>query len=132
MSIQIQQFLKNTANAYPDLVKLDSAGKSFEGREMSYVRISKNGGTSSRAIIVDAGIHAREWIAPPVAIYLIQQLVTNQATNAAMLDDLDWYIMPLVNPDGYEYTHTKVSADRGQARVRSAGYFQWSHVTLPT
>ncbi|KAK3927537.1 Carboxypeptidase B [Frankliniella fusca] len=106
---EIQQFLNDTAAAYPNLVKLEQAGKSFEGRDMTALRISKNGGDSPRAVFVDAGIHAREWIAPPVAIYLIQQLTQQAAANDALLDGLDWYILPLVNPDGYEYTHTRTN-----------------------
>ena len=26
----------------------------------------------------------------------------------ALVDMYDWYILPVVNPDGYEYTHTHV------------------------
>ncbi|XP_026272805.1 carboxypeptidase B-like [Frankliniella occidentalis] len=119
---EIQQFLQQTADAYPHLATLEQAGKSFEGRDMTALRISKNGGTSARAIFVDAGIHAREWIAPPVAIYLIQQLTQQAEANDALLDGLDWYIMPLVNPDGYEYTHTR---DRFWRKNRSTQSSRW-------
>ena len=97
------------AQTHADIATLESAGRSFEGRELWVLRISKSGNKAARAVYVDAGIHAREWIAPPVAVYLIQQLTDNQDANADLLEDLDWYIMPLVNPDGYEYTHTRVS-----------------------
>jgi len=26
-----------------------------------------------------------------------------------LMDDFDWYFLPIANPDGYEYTHTNVS-----------------------
>ena len=45
------------------------------------------------------GIHAREWISPAVATYIIQQLVEVPA-NSKMFFDVDWYIMPVMNPDG--------------------------------
>lgn len=59
---------------------------------------------------MDAGIHAREWIAPATALYLINQLVEHSSEHQDLLQDMDWYILPLVNPDGYEYSQTKVNS----------------------
>lgn len=59
-------------------------------------------------ILVDAGIHAREWIAPAFALYLLRELIENK-THEHMIKNVDWFIIPLLNPDGYEYSHTKVS-----------------------
>lgn len=56
------------------------------------------------------GIHAREWIAPATVTYILNQLLTSTklaVTTAAK--NYDWYFFPVVNPDGYEYTFTKVS-----------------------
>lgn len=73
------------------------------------IRIS-NGGTDNKSIIfIEAAIHAREWIAPPVALYIIHQLVEN-SSYANLYEDVEWVIFPVVNPDGYEYTHTDVSS----------------------
>lgn len=57
-------------------------------------------------IIIEAAAHAREWITPPVALYIVQQLV-DRADNL-LLDQIDWIIIPLVNPDGYEYSRNVV------------------------
>ena len=104
---EIVRYLKEVQKQHSDIATLESVGKSSEGRDLWVLRLSKAGNKAAKAIYVDAGIHAREWIAPPVAIYLIQQLTENSKDNADLLDGLDWYIMPLVNPDGYEYTHTR-------------------------
>jgi murein tripeptide amidase MpaA len=53
---------------------------------------------------VDSGIHAREWAAHMATLYLIYQLVERSAMNNDLLDNLDWVIIPVVNPDGYEYS----------------------------
>jgi murein tripeptide amidase MpaA len=50
-------------------------------------------------------MHGREWISPAVALFVMKQLVENYEKNRGLVDKLDWYIMPVVNPDGYEYTH---------------------------
>ncbi|KAK4007902.1 hypothetical protein OUZ56_013062 [Daphnia magna] len=58
----------------------------------------------SRVELINIGIHAREWISPALATYIIRQLVEVPA-NEALLCNVDWFIMPVMNPDGYEYSH---------------------------
>jgi len=48
---------------------------------------------------IDGGIHAREWISPAAVTYIIDFLVENSENL-----ETDYYILPVVNPDGYEYT----------------------------
>ena len=58
------------------------------------------------------GIHAREWVSPTSGLYTIEQIIQNHinAINGDPFDEdvvaVDWYIIPLLNPDGYEYSHT--------------------------
>lgn len=62
---------------------------------------------------IDAGIHAREWIAPAVVLSVIDELTRGYSRDPVVqniMDSIDWYILPVMNPDGYEYTHTKVGA----------------------
>ncbi|KAJ8922113.1 hypothetical protein NQ315_004047 [Exocentrus adspersus] len=101
---EITAYLAQLATNYPDTVKTEVVGRSFEGRDIMLIRIS-SGGTNKTTIFAEAAIHAREWIAPPVALYVINQLVENPE-NAYMYEDVDWAIIPVANPDGYEYTHT--------------------------
>lgn len=75
---------------------------------MYMVRISANPLANNPIIFIDGGIHAREWIAPAVVTYIIQELVENE-NNRYMIENVDWVFIPVVNPDGYEYTHTDVS-----------------------
>jgi len=54
---------------------------------------------------IDGGIHAREWISPATVTFMIHQLVEVQdPSDADLIENLDWYILPVVNPDGYEHT----------------------------
>ena len=64
------------------------------------------------------GIHAREWIAVSTALYLIHNLVESfrEPLEGDDKDDdsddtndyakVKYYIMPLLNPDGYEFSQT--------------------------
>ncbi|XP_046969704.1 carboxypeptidase B-like, partial [Vanessa cardui] len=65
-----------------------------------------NSNASNSAVWMDAGIHAREWIAPAVATYISDHIVRNFATLPSSMTNKDWYFHPVVNPDGYEYSHT--------------------------
>ena len=57
--------------------------------------------------IVNAGIHAREWIAHAVCTYMIDWLINGEGND--ILDKLNFHILPMANPDGYEYSHDRVS-----------------------
>jgi len=103
---EINAYLQELAVNYPQLVTLESIGKSYQGRDMVVIKISSGGGGTRPVILVDGGIHAREWVAPGMALYIINQLVEKNATNSALTDAVDWYILPVLNPDGYEYSHT--------------------------
>lgn len=110
--MQINVYLDELAKRHPDTVKVKSIGKSSEGRDMKIIHISTATNESAKgrpAIWIDAGIHAREWIAPATALYIIHQLVENASHTADLTRDVDWYILPVMNPDGYEFSHTTVS-----------------------
>lgn len=42
-------------------------------------------------------------------VYLLYQLVENYSANMELLRNVDWVVVPVVNPDGYVYTFTNVS-----------------------
>ena len=46
-----------------------------------------------------SGIHAREWISPATATYIMRELAENK-NNADLIDFFDFYILPVANPDG--------------------------------
>ena len=47
---------------------------------------------------------AREWISPAAVTWMLNELVENEAYGY-LLEKLDWYFLPVHNPDGYAYTH---------------------------
>ena len=70
--------------------------KTYEGRDIKVVRVSSNPSARKPAILLDCGIHAREWVSPTFCLYAIDRLVET----GAMLDTFDFYLIPVANPDG--------------------------------
>lgn len=61
-------------------------------------------------IFLEANIHAREWITSATATWFLNELLTS--TEPAIRDlaeNIDWYILPVFNVDGFVYSHTVVS-----------------------
>lgn len=87
---------------YPSMAQVEVIGKSTEGRPMKLIKISSlESGTSDKksAIWIDGGIHAREWISTAVVTYFINQLLTKSEDYEDILSKVDFYILPVVNPD---------------------------------
>ncbi|XP_068619132.1 uncharacterized protein [Battus philenor] len=119
-SEEINEYLDKLGEEYPELVTVINPTLSYEGRQIKYVRISTTRFEDLRkpVIIIDAGVHAREWITPPVALYIIHQLVVN-IVDENLTERLDWVIIPLANPDGYEFS---IAEDRMWRKTRSKAH----------
>lgn len=89
-----------------DFVTTETIGKSFEGRAMRVAKICRGGCGNKPAAWIDGGIHAREWISPATVTWMLKELVENDADHPDLTENMDWYILPVHNPDGYEYTRT--------------------------
>ena len=90
------------------LVDIRTVGQTHESRNISLVAISRNASEEKPIIFINCGIHAREWIAPAVCVWMIHQLIAPDVDDV-LLDTFDWWIVPLANPDGYVYTWSHVS-----------------------
>ncbi|KAF9794650.1 hypothetical protein SFRURICE_016451 [Spodoptera frugiperda] len=106
----IYEWLQDLEKTYPTEIKLTTIGRSYESREIIAVRIALKGSKMRSKVIVEGGIHAREWIAPAFVTYLINQIIHAPNSNNPELKEIaltyEWYFVPVLNPDGYEYSHT--------------------------
>lgn len=103
---EINEFLTNILLDYENVTSEVVIGKSFEGREIRGIRISFNNETENStklAILVDGGIHAREWVSTVSVLYTIYHLLEN-SSYSDLMENADWYLFPLLNPDGYIYS----------------------------
>jgi len=106
----IYTWMDTLAKRFPHKLRIQTIGQSVEGRDIKLARIGTRNSRRrqlgpKRAIFIEGGIHAREWISPATVTYIIRDLVTNPRHDS-MLDNYDFFVLPVVNPDGYEYTHT--------------------------
>lgn len=91
-------------------VEVLDAAASVEGRRVLVVKVTDpNSPQPKKKIWIEGGIHAREWISPAVATYILHLLVTNESWRE-LLKVTEWYIVPVANPDGYQYTFTSERA----------------------
>lgn len=104
----INEWLDTMVSRYDSVASAVSIGKSLEGRDMKVIQICASGACGRKpAIMMDAAIHAREWITVPTLMYIINGLLSDEDSDVkALVDKYDWYFLPVANPDGYEFTHT--------------------------
>lgn len=60
-------------------------------------------------IFIESTIHAREWVTVATATYFLNELLTSSDPSIVDLaQNYDWVFVPVLNVDGYSYTHTRV------------------------
>ncbi|KAI2617837.1 hypothetical protein GGR54DRAFT_607138 [Hypoxylon sp. NC1633] len=104
--------------------ELIEAGSSFEGRPIQGIHLWGSSGKNSKpAVFFNGNVHAREWITSMVVEYLLYQIVTgyeNDTTVQTALDNYDFYVLPVVNPDGFVYTQTNYRLWRKNRQTRDS------------
>ena len=116
---EVNAYMDALASRYPDLARVRPLGTSIEGRPIRALEIS-HGGTVG--IAINGGHHAREWISVMVPICIADRLAAGYSRDARIrriLDAARFFIVPVVNPDGYHYTWT---VDRNWRKNRRGGY----------
>lgn len=91
-------------------VLLSNERRKFMSQRMSACR--SRDASKKAVILIDAGIHAREWCSISAALYCISQLTENLMKNKILLQNFDFVIVPVVNVDGYEYSRTMVRTEK--------------------
>ncbi len=105
----LSRILHEYAQEYPDLVRLESIGKSYEKRDIWLVTLTSQatGADNTKpALWVDGNIHATEISPSSACLYLINRLVTEYGSTPEItrcLDTRTFYICPRLNPDGAEW-----------------------------
>ncbi|POS74929.1 carboxypeptidase A4 [Diaporthe helianthi] len=103
-------FLNDLQASFPANSEIYTIGASVGGRALTGIHIWGSGGKGSKpAVVFHGNVHAREWITSKTTQYIAYTLLTQYGSNAAVtavVDKFDFYIAPVVNPDGFVYTQT--------------------------
>lgn len=108
----VEAYMAELAALRPDLVTLLDLGTTIEGRSIRAMRIANDTvdvGHCKPAMLLNSVQHAREWITVMNTMYVADQLVRNHGTDpylTQLVDNADFLIVPVANPDGYVYTWT--------------------------
>jgi len=105
---ELSKILHAFAESYPNLVKVESIGQSYEGRDIWLVTVTNTEtgpDIEKPALWVDGNIHASEVSPSTACLYLLNKLTTQYGEDVDITRCLDtrvFYIVPRVNPDGAE------------------------------
>jgi carboxypeptidase T len=106
---ELERDLLTLQNSYAHIARVIDLGDSLEGRNIYALKISDNVYQDEQeAELFFVGCHhAREWISVEVPFLLGKYLVENYETNSQvrdLVDQCEIWIVPLLNPDGLEYS----------------------------
>ncbi len=99
------QMLNNFVSTYPTLCKLESIGKSVEGRDLWILKISDNAqeNEAEPEVFYTATMHGDETLGYILMLRLADSLLKGYnpiAKTNNLVDNLEIFINPLANPDG--------------------------------
>ncbi|XP_028584317.2 mast cell carboxypeptidase A-like [Podarcis muralis] len=115
---KISAWTARMAEKKPKLISRLQIGKTFENRPMYILQVGKQK-DSKKAIFMDCGIHAREWISPAFCQWFVKEAIRTYGKDKFMtnlLDNMKFYILPVLNIDGYIWSWT---SDRCWRKNRS-------------
>lgn len=102
---QMVQDIQTLSNTYGDLLTVNTIGTSLDGREMFELIVGNK--NASRHILIQAGIHAREYMTPLLVMKQAELALStyyrgsyNGRAIAEMFDQAAIHFVPMSNPDG--------------------------------
>uniref|UniRef100_H2TMD4 Carboxypeptidase O n=1 Tax=Takifugu rubripes TaxID=31033 RepID=H2TMD4_TAKRU len=106
---EVSNWMAQIAKTHPDVVTIVEYGKTYEKRTISLLKIGVKSEAKKKAIWMDCGIHAREWIAPAFCQYFVKEILQAYKTDPKMqqmMTNMDFYVTPVLNIDGYIHSWT--------------------------
>jgi carboxypeptidase T len=125
---ELEADLQALERAYPQTARLFTIGQTLEGRNIYALKISDNIALDEdEAEVLFLGCHhAREWISVEVPFLLGKYLLEHYTTDAKVrrvVNESETWIVPLVNPDGLEYSIRYYRYWRKNRRLNADGSF---------
>ncbi|TVL90368.1 M14 family metallopeptidase [Streptomyces sp. SAJ15] len=156
---EIESAITSLEGAYPGMAEIVVPPyPTHEGRTTSLLRVGAHAAEAVDGVLMLGGVHAREWVPPDALVSLAADLLEARANGTGLsyggssftagqieglLDTLNLFFFPCVNPDGRAHSQTTAGMWRKNRRPAPAGHtapscvgvdlnrnfdFLWDHV----
>ena len=125
---ELERDIFDLQEKFPNLIKIHDIGDSVEGRNLYALEITSHPDQEilrPRSLFIGCH-HAREWISVEVPYLLAVHLCENYSRDGrikALLESSEIWIIPLLNPDGLEYSIYFYRYWRKNRRLNSDGSY---------
>lgn len=111
---ELTDLFRDLNSTYPHLARLHTIGKSVQNRDLWVLEISENVHQRSLGepmFKYVANMHGDETVGRELMIFLAQYLLKNYGSDARvthLVNTTDIFLMPSLNPDGYEASQVRI------------------------
>ncbi|XP_066250092.1 zinc carboxypeptidase-like [Euwallacea similis] len=103
---EINNWLEELAVEFSEKVEILKPGKSQEGRDIVGLKLDFSPNVEKQVVFMEFNIHAREWITSATATWLLDRYLRSEELDVrALAEKYTWYFFPVMNPDGFVYSH---------------------------
>lgn len=94
-------------NASEGVARIEEIGRSHQNRSIEAVRLTGESYVPGKPkVYFNFNIHAREWIAGMAGVYAVERMIQRAKANPDWYKNTEIVLVPLSNPDGFEYSQT--------------------------
>ena len=114
---ELTQAIKNLVAKNSQVAKIQSMGKTLQGRDLWVIQMSGTKGTpeGKQALLIVGNLEGDHLIGSEVALGIVEYLINGYGKDGQvteMLDKRTFYIIPRLNPDGAEAFFAAVKEER--------------------
>ncbi|KAL7048130.1 hypothetical protein ACKWTF_003231 [Chironomus riparius] len=121
---EITSYMRQMEASYPSISRVEQMGRTEEGRDILGIRIGdpeRLADGSLPVVLITAAANARDWITAMSAVNLMHMLLDQYVLYRDIVDNLEWFIVPVTNPDGYVFSMTPGNRDWIKNRRQNNG-----------
>ncbi|XP_063285509.1 carboxypeptidase O-like [Pelobates fuscus] len=121
---EIYQWMEDIETNHGDLVTKHYLGSTYENHSIYYLKLGLPSNKKKKAFFMECGIHAREWISVAYCQWFVKEIISNYKDDfnlTKVLKQVDFYVIPVLNVDGYIYSWTTDRLWRKNRSVQENG-----------
>lgn len=117
---ELRALLEQWETTYPELIHVESIGKTYEGRDILAAVITVGGEASKKpGILINGNLHSKELVGSSAVLYAMDYMLSHYGNDddvTGILQKKTLYCIPRVNADGAEACLTTPYVFRGSTR----------------